>query len=350
MTIHKAKGLEFDTVIVPGLAGGGGKDDRKLFLWMETPESSLLLAPINPTGSKEEAIYELIRELDRRKAEHEMGRLLYVAATRARRRLHLLGDAKRDDHGVAREPSKGSLLHTLWKVVGHEFAASGERRAVPYESGPAVPPERQGELRRLATARLAYAMPVAARWNAPVETRVTDEIEFSWVGDTARRVGSVVHRWLQRIADDEAKGWTRARIEKELTAIANELTARGVVESDLATASARVMTALGSALEDPRGRWLLGPQPGARNEYRISTVIDGVRHNLVIDRWWEDLAGAWIVDYKTSSHQGADLERFLGGEEERYRGQLERYAIAVGRPGARRGLYFPLLKGWREWT
>lgn len=350
MTIHKAKGLEFDTVIVPGLAGGGGKDDRKLFLWMETPESSLLLAPINPTGSREDEIYELIRDLDKRKGEHELGRLLYVAATRARRRLHLLGDAKRDDHGNLREPNKRTLLRALWKVVAPSFAEPGERRVAPYDSRSPVPSERQGALRRLVSAPLEIVMPAAAPWNAPTEKDAADQIEFSWVGDTARRVGSVVHRWLQRIADDQMKGWTRARIERELPAIMHELTARGVVEGDLATASKRVIEALTSTLEDPRGKWLLGPQPGARNEYRVSTVIDGVRHNLVIDRWWEDLAGAWIVDYKTSSHQGADLESFLGGEEQRYRGQLERYAEAVGRPGARRGLYFPLLKGWREWT
>ena len=35
-----------------------------------------------------------------------------------------------------------------------------------------------------------------------------------------------------------------------------------------------------------------------------------------------------------------------------YRGEtitLERYVTAFGKPEARRGLYFPLLKGWREW-
>ena len=348
MTIHKAKGLEFDTVIVPGLAGGGGKDDRKLFLWMETPESELLLAPMISTGSVKDPLYELIRDLDNRKAEHEMGRLLYVAATRARRRLHLLGDVKCGHDGVAREPQGRSLLAKLWPVIGVEFTPPAERRA-PLNGNSPVAPARQRELRRLREAP-RYQSPAPAAWNAPAETRAYDDIEFSWVGDTARRVGSVVHRWLQRIADDEARGWTRARLECELPAIMSELTARGVVESDLAAASARVIAALASSLEDERGRWLLGPQPGARNEYRISTVIDGVRHNLVIDRWWEDLAGAWIVDYKTSSHQGADLEGFLGGEEQRYRGQLEQYALALGRPGARRGLYFPLLKGWREWT
>jgi ATP-dependent helicase/nuclease subunit A len=348
MTIHKAKGLEFDTVIVPGLAGGGGKDERKLFLWMETPESELLLAPMISTGSERDPLYELIRDLDKRKADHEMGRLLYVAATRARRRLHLLGDVKCGHDGAVKEPSKGTLLAKLWPIVGGQFEPPAERRAPSNGAGP-VTPARQVELRRL-TGALDYASPAPAQWNAPPEARAYDDIEFSWVGDTARRVGSVVHRWLQRIADDEAKGWTRARIEKELNAITNELTARGVVEGDLARASSRVIEALANTLEDARGKWLLGPQRNARNEYRISTVIDGVRHDLVIDRWFEDLAGAWIVDYKTSGHEGADLETFLAAQEERYRPQLERYALAAGKPGANRGLYFPLLKGWREWT
>ena len=71
---------------------------------------------------------------------------------------------------------------------------------------------------------------------------------------------------------------------------------------------------------------------------------------MIAQRLFEDEGGVtWIVDYKTSSHEGGDLERFLGDEEMRYRAQLERYAAAVGKPAARRGLYFPLLKGWREW-
>jgi len=350
MTIHKAKGLEFDTVIVPGLGAGTGRDDRKLFLWMETPESSLLLAPINPTGSKNDPIYELIRGLDKSKADHENGRLLYVAATRARRRLHLLGAAKRDPHGAAKEPAKGSLLAKLWGVVGGEFGAPASPATARGEAS-AVPPSMKAALRRLTIERLDYASPPAVKWDAPPETLAYDEIEFSWVGDTARRVGSVVHRWLQRIAEDEAKGWNRARIEAQRSAIRNELAARGVVESELDAACDRVISALASSLEDARGRWLLGPQVNARNEYRISTSIDGVRRRLVIDRMFEDAdAVPWIVDYKTSSHEGSNLAGFLADEENRYRDQLERYAAAVRKEGARRGLYFPLLKGWREWT
>jgi hypothetical protein len=75
-----------------------------------------------------------------------------------------------------------------------------------------------------------------------------------------------------------------------------------------------------------------------------------VRHVLVIDRVFEDAQGRrWIVDYKTSSHEGADVERFLADEEARYREQLERYATALAAPDAKRCLYFPLLRAAREW-
>jgi ATP-dependent helicase/nuclease subunit A len=187
-------------------------------------------------------------------------------------------------------------------------------------------------------------------WTSREAPRERDQIEFSWASETARRVGSVVHRRLQRIAEDEARGWDRRRIERERAAIRRELVARGVVESELDRAVERAVIALSSALEDTRGRWLLGPQHGARNEYRLSMVVDGMRRNLVVDRAFTDAEGNdWIVDYKTSSHEGADRGAFLDREQERYAAQLERYAKALGEKDAALGLYFPLLGGWREW-
>ena len=60
----------------------------------------------------------------------------------------------------------------------------------------------------------------------------------------------------------------------------------------------------------------------------------------------------WIVDFKTSSHEGGASAAFLESEVERYRPQLERYADAMSaiddRP-IRVGLYFPLLQAFRDW-
>jgi ATP-dependent exoDNAse (exonuclease V) beta subunit len=81
--------------------------------------------------------------------------------------------------------------------------------------------------------------------------------------------------------------------------------------------------------------------------------MEGEQRDLVIDRTFRDAEGQrWVVDYKTSSHEGADVEGFLDREQERYRLQLDRYAALmcmIGDGQVRRGLYFPLLKGWREW-
>ncbi|MCX7141677.1 MAG: UvrD-helicase domain-containing protein [Proteobacteria bacterium] len=363
MSIHKAKGLEFDTVIVPGLGSGTGRDERELFKWMELAgeEAGLLLAPINPTGSDKDPIYETIRRLDKTKGAHEAGRLLYVAATRAKRHLHLLGSVKlalKDGATEIGSPAAGSLLEKLWPVVAAEF----EQAAALFsnaESAVDTPSPRlrgegggEGQLRRLISGWTMPDVPSALAWNAPGETaRAQDDIEYSWAGETARHVGSVVHRWLQRIAEDELKDWDEARVASMRESFVNELAARGVEEAQLAAAANRVAKALSNALADPRGRWLLGPQREARNEYRLTAVIAGERRRLVIDRTYADEGGRrWIVDYKTSGHEGTDVEGFLDQERERYRAQLERYAQALARgDGTMLGLYFPLLAGWREW-
>ena len=370
MTIHKAKGLEFDHVIVPGLGKKPPAEGRKLFLWMERPANpdpayprgadsgaQLLLAPIEETGAARDSIYAWVRQLAAEKAAHEDGRLLYVAATRAKQRLHLLGETRLavgDEAQTACNPASRSLLAKLWPVVAPEYqrvaASAAAAAAAEGAGGEAVPDQ---SLRRLAAAWVLPAAPPALAWAAPGDAaRAQDDIEYSWVGETARHAGSVVHRWLQRIADDEMQGWDRARIDNMRAAFVNELAASGVEAGELAAAAARVSQALANALADARGQWLLGQQQDARNEYRLTALIEGERRNLVIDRSFIDRDGRrWIVDYKTSGHEGTNVEGFLDQEQERYRAQLERYARALAHEGeVMLGLYFPLLAGWREWS
>jgi ATP-dependent exoDNAse (exonuclease V) beta subunit len=363
MTMHKAKGLEFDTVIVPGLGRSPRHDDKKLFLWMEQPRwgapgaADLLLAPIHETGAGNDPIYAWLEKLDAQKESFEDERLLYVASTRARQRLHLLGGVRlaADDDGAIRlrPPAEKALLGKLWPVVASIYAESA-KQVLESPMPPAIENKASisQALRRLPLDWTLPAAPPHARWKPPPDILHTqDEIEFSWVGETARHVGSVVHRWLQRIADDGLKGWDATRVDVLRTAYRQELVGRGVTGDDLDAAIGRVAAALVHAVTDERGRWLLGPQRDACNERRITAVIGGERVNLIIDRVFLGADGKRrIVDYKTSSHEGADVEAFLDSERERYRLQLARYAAAVGDRDAMLGLYFPLLHGWREWN
>jgi ATP-dependent exoDNAse (exonuclease V) beta subunit len=155
----------------------------------------------------------------------------------------------------------------------------------------------------------------------------------------------VVHAWLQRMAEDELRGWDAKRVASLRPLFVAELLRRGVSPADVQGAADLVAAALANALADERGRWVLGKHPLARNEYRLRNRERRFR----IDRYIEDADGKkWVVDYKTSAHEGAGLEAFLDEQRERYAAQLDAYAEALG--GAGRGLYFPLQKGWREWT
>jgi len=380
MTIHKAKGLEFDTVIVPGLGRGTPPDDARLFRWIERPAlhdpapgfphgSELLLAPIKQAGAQSDAIYDFIKQLDAERGGHEDGRLLYVAATRAKRRLHLLGTASASDKSGTLDVQgapRGSLLARLWPAVGQHYQQAAASASLPAGGTPpastsasaasaagGAPEQRIDQsLRRLPSGWRAPELPPAAAWTTANDPRGPgEEIEFSWVSEAARQVGNVVHRWLQRIAEDELRGWDRARVESLREGFRRELAAHGVASGEIDEAVARIAAALATAVSEERGRWLLGPHPEAASEQRIRANIDGRPRTLVIDRRFTGSDGRhWIADFKTSRHEGSDPEGFLDRERERYRAQLERYARALGLNAASLGLYFPQLGGWREWT
>ena len=347
MTVHKSKGLEFDSVIVPGLDRAPRNNTPPLILWKALPDKGLLLAPIHESGGGKDPCYEYVRGMERAAEDLEAGRLLYVAATRAKSRLHLLGCIKRDDGGAAKAPNKRSLLRGLWPFAEAQVPAAVQRAAPP-----AAAASRPDMLLRFAANLVLPAPPPAAAWRAPAVAQQQNEvIEFSWAGETARHIGSVVHRWMQRIADDGVDGWTPKRVNGLKPRLVRELERRGVPRDECADAAVRTARALAQTLDDARGRWLLGAHPDAKSEYRMRVAANGAVYSCIMDRVFRDDAGTrWIVDYKTSGHEGGDVDAFLDRERERYAGQLARYAMALGGEEATMlGLYFPLLAGWREW-
>ena len=359
MTIHKAKGLEFDTVIVPGLDRPPFGGDKPLFAWkaISTPRpsegrgargegASILLAPIDETGGGKDPIYQYVRDREKESEDIEAGRLFYVAATRAKQRLHLTACVKLDDEGATRAPRKRTLLALAHDVPAPDAAAPS---AVPQAAAPMA-----HTIRRLPTGFRFPSAPTLVAFAAPSDARAeAEQIEFSWVGETARHVGTVVHRWLQRIAEDELRGWDEKRVESLRPRYARELQRRGVPPAELEGAVALVVRSLTTTIKDERGRWILGPHKEAKSEYRVRAVVHGTGavhvggvRTYVMDRVFTTREGErWVVDYKTSRHQGANLEAFLDQERTRYAAQLETYASLLG--DAQCGLFFPLLGGWR---
>ncbi|MCH8844796.1 MAG: UvrD-helicase domain-containing protein [SAR324 cluster bacterium] len=388
MTIHKSKGLEFDTVILPGLGRKTRSDDPALLLWSErvaaeSGQDALLLASISQKGEHDEC-YDYIKGLLQEKARYENGRLIYVAATRARRRLHLLGHAPISGKTVGEQagdgsqgtprPNAGSLLAQLWPAVEDDFAATSEAAIPGGESGAtkAQPPEAQAPepvIRRLPDDWGFPAIPPAVNiTGATLEGHGTaaplasDEapaaIDFSWAGETIRHVGTVVHRALQRMAGmacvESTAGADGPWIAAHLPLFREQLQGLGVPRTELADAVNRVEAALRNTLADEKGRWILAAHAEAQSELPLTALLDGEAVHVILDRTFVDDEGTrWIVDFKAGAHQGGATEAFLDREQERYRPQLERYARVMAlrdqRP-IRLALYFPLLQGWREWA
>ena len=114
-----------------------------------------------------------------------------------------------------------------------------------------------------------------------------------------------------------------------------------------------MLRALAATLEDPRGRWLLSAtHREAHAELSLTGLSEGSLRTLRIDRSFIDESGTrWVIDFKTSRHEGGAVEAFLDAELERYAAQLRAYvslARSLGPEPVRAALYFPLLRAFRE--
>src|SRR5262249_16914454 len=143
--------------------------------------------------------------------------------------------------------------------------------------GAIAEPERmpiRDVLQRLPTRFALPSAPTSVKWTASEEGRQEEQIEFSWAGETAGHGGAGVHGWLQRIAEDELRGWDAKRVDALKKKFASELERRGVQQRDLKASTELVSVSLRNAISDERGRWVLGPHPEARSEHRIRLRVE----------------------------------------------------------------------------
>ncbi|HEY5558853.1 MAG TPA: UvrD-helicase domain-containing protein [Steroidobacteraceae bacterium] len=367
MTIHRAKGLEFDHVVIPDLQRGVRGRERPLLYWTQVatgPGSrGIVLASRADSGEFDgaaDALEQWMRRLAAEREALELGRVAYVAATRAKRQLHLAGSARIHWHGEEprlRTPGAGSLLRFFWPVLRPRFEQALAARA----AAPGEPDRVRGGRRRLAAPPLlrlpaGFVPPQPAKLPRAPGFRIAGEPEgsirpeFDWAGAIAQAVGQVVHLELHRLV---RAGQPRDVLRPRPEVWRRLLREQGIDEAHLPAALARVERALDGVSRSVIAGRLLDPAVAeGRSELALTAVIDGVVQSLRIDRTFVDAQGVrWIVDWKTSAHEGGDRDAFLDNELARYTPQLKRYAEVMARLDARPqkiGLYFPLLDAWRE--
>ena len=387
LTIHKAKGLEWDLVLVPGMERGSGGDDKVLLNWLEldgltqssgTADAAIVLAPIDAAGEETGKLGRWLTRLRCRRDEAERRRLFYVACTRAKEELHLFAAATRKkDQSLATGAAK-SLLNACWEAAQPHFAeipaiAVDEENefdlaaAAELEPPPPEPPPLLPTVQRLplsfdpstrftaaAVQRLNYT-PASALAHRPA----FDRPEGSFA---VRAFGNVVHRYLQvlsvRLAEDKSPAALLAELRGWSPRLTASLRGEGLPPKLAASETTRALRALTLTLDDPTGCWILSPHLAAASERDLSTRTLSLR----VDRTF--LAGPaplstgedciWIIDFKTTDPGSHSPEAFAAAEREKYSAQLEAYAairrtLPDGHLPIHLGLFYPLAPRLLHW-
>lgn len=331
MTLHKAKGLEFDCVFIPQLARTARGDDRELLLWDEhsSPDSerTFLLAMDDHSARGEPTLYNYLAKLRKDKSALEGTRLLYVGVTRAVRKLVLSASLKADERsGELRAPTARSLLSPIWESFQNTMQ-------VHEPDLPVSPDDRAGQRAGL----LRLEQPVReTRGNSAAQAEKTPgpNIPARPLNYLERCVGTVVHLALEELSlrenlpnaleDRDKQRWRSALAEQGIWGRALDEAQTAVEQSLHATLAA-----------DSPGRWVLSPrhlQP--RSEWALTWLNPATGHSedLVIDRTFVDVDDGvrWLIDYKNSKPEANEsLEDFLERQALEYREQLLRYRGAL---------------------
>ncbi|HEX4038429.1 MAG TPA: UvrD-helicase domain-containing protein [Acidobacteriaceae bacterium] len=394
MTIHKAKGLGFEVVLLPGLHRSAAADDKPLIVSLERinpwqpGETEFLVAPIGSQGEHTDPLFKWVRKQRQIRLDEERKRLLYVACTRARNELHLFATASLKASGAVAPPGSDNLLAVAWPALCRNFDAATAQPVPPARvlafptpgvlAGIAATgdPQPSLTLRRLplnidlhptapnvtAADTLALRDPAPSNLSQPELSQPNlSQPEFSRPdGSRLRRIiGSVVHALLQRLGPELphlAADNLRARAAALLRAAA-------LTGEPLKSATGTVTKMLLSCAADPVCQWILAPHPDAQSEASWSGLLPGQSsrfQTLRADRVFR--AGPapgesgseifWIVDYKTGPANAGAL--LLTSERALYAPQLAAYARALrALHGAdislRLGLYYPAIATFDWW-
>jgi ATP-dependent exoDNAse (exonuclease V) beta subunit len=364
LTVHRAKGLEFDTVFVPHLDWQPLQVDLRNpppFLLEEVPGTSLYgLALARPYAQASHSpLYRALRHLKNRRVLAEARRVFYVAVTRARHRLRLSAVLKPNRQGHLKPPVD-SPLGWLW----HHYRGHAATGVLPTLSATWPQPDLEVELFQEVPALPA---PVPGALDLPPPLEFAPEpapyrLEFpsglTLTGEeaasaplapdslAARLRGEVVHRLLESLS--------RGAGLPGPTGVAAALRQGGLALETAGPLAADILAEVEACRQEPFLARLLAPGlPEAVSEGHLEArpAPDLVRRGR-FDLLAHDGRHWWLLDYKTSRPApGEDWEEFMARETEKYRPQLLAYrdmaARARGLPpeSIRLALYFTALPG-----
>jgi len=405
MTIHKAKGLEFEIVIVPDLQAGTGGSKRELLSWLERglpPDAEsedtetageiteFLVAPLQRKGSDSGKAKQWVDRVRRERESQEARRLLYVAATRAREELHLFArpswKTSKDGSFVLAEPRE-SLLLKAWPAWESEIRRSFDewiaRTASTAQPStieslaaaadnllemPVHAPEPT-RLRRLPPSfhsEIVDAFPPVAGEPLVGAGRLYERHEGGLI---SRALGNAVHALLQQFAQllvSQTREAALATLTRQQLRIDATIRSAGVEPATASRIAAQALQTVIQAAGDPIAQWILAPHADAASETRWTGVVAGSLRTVQVDRVFRagpapqgaDASTAsdtwWIIDYKTAHEDALDPVSALPELRSQFAPQIEAYAAVLRNlRGAEiklcGGLYYPRMALFDWW-
>jgi ATP-dependent helicase/nuclease subunit A len=352
MTLHKAKGLEFDWVFIPGLGRVPRSEQRELLLWEDYHRSTdgglgFLFAVDDKEEAGEPTLYNYLHRVKKRKRERESTRLLYVGVTRAVKRLFLSACLDRDEEtGEWKQPTQRSLLYSIRSVFEREKYA-------PIASLTAALPAEEvadnGLLRLAPETEFTEQRPgdgaePGAEANIP-------EVSHDML---ARQIGTVIHASLHRLSRHDERELESMDCGNYRDWWRQQLRGLHVAAVDVESAMTAVEVAVQSVLADQRGRWILSSErEQACSEYALSSLrTDGRLAEHLIDRTYVEDNIRWVVDYKSAvPDSDQPLAQFLEQQSQHYAAQMRRYRelfLGMEKRPVKTALYFTTIPYWLE--
>ena len=352
MTIHKAKGLEFDVVIIPSIHRTVKNESQSLLYWEDFEHDPYNRKPIIAASdnSSPDSLYNYLRDSESKKIKEEVVRVLYVALTRARKQVHLIGHldvSAKNSTKLPIEGPKGSFLDLMSKTILADFLNSSRNAGVGSKK------QYANKLRKIVFPEHPLKEISQDKELGPTLVDLVD-LEFDWASILARQIGIVSHSIFQNL-----DGLIHAVPDEDLVANVMRYArirfkSMGVPRKRMIAALRRTEEATRNILTSDRGRWLFSlSHSKVQCELEFFCREEDGNRKIVIDRTFVDKNNRrWVVDYKTGYHGGSNLEYFLDSEVIRHRPQLDYYARILSRGENRRihlGLYFPMMDRWKEW-
>lgn len=353
MTIHKSKGLEFDHVFLPGLSSPSASDSKPLLRWQKRVDqynrSSLVMAPLGAHDREDDSVYIYLRHQETVRSRLEDTRVLYVAATRAIKYLHLSSKLTELKDGKFRTPGKSTLLHSIWPSIeasleqGMGCVIATEQSVAPSETQQNPNPPMLRRLPKDFSREIKKpSMPVEINSDVVQQPHYTEELS-----PRLRHLGTVLHRTLKQIVKDGISHWSEDKLQAHELVWRTQLKEMGVLVSDNEISDLR--TAINQMLKDEKGRWILSNHNQSRCELSLSYFRrdQDIRGISILDRTFVDDGIRWVIDYKYSWPREAErLTDFLHRQSLEYAAQMAHYsrlAASLGDQPVRCALYFPMI-------